>query len=70
MTRSAAAMAVSEGRSAPYKLGYHDALGGRFYVNPWDGRTKAGREWRRGYLAGLNDKAMQSQGKDEAGGEP
>lgn len=70
MTRSKAAMAVSEGRSAPYKLGYRDGLTGRRHTNPWDGRVKAGREWRRGYLAGSNDKAMQSQRKDEAGDEP
>lgn len=52
MTRSAPAMRVAEGHSTPYQEGYRAGLTGDYAPNPWDGRTKAGREWREGYRAG------------------
>ncbi len=61
-------MAVSEGRSTPYQEGYRRGLTGRDAPNPWDGRTKAAREWRKGYLAGRDAEAMQHQGTDEPEG--
>lgn len=62
MTRSARdKVADAAVHAKDYQQGYRAGLTGGYVPNPWDGRIKAGREWRKGYLAGMDARAQQSQ---------
>lgn len=67
MTRSARDKAEDAAAHAQhYQEGYRSGLTGAYAPNPWDGRIKAGREWRRGYMNGMHDHGERQAEKERA----